>query len=523
MAGSILGTRVLRREDRVLVTGGGAYADDLRPAGRLVARFVRSSLAHARIVGVDTSAAAAIPGVVAVHTAATLGLGTVASRFPLDPHFDRPALARDVVRFQGEPIAVVVAESAAAAADGVAAVDVELDPLPVVIDAEAHLASGRAVLFPDRGSDVMVARPPSVDGLHDDDDIVVQARLLNTRMAVVPLECHAILAEPSAGGGLTLYVSTQGAHATRDGMAKSLGLDPADVRVVAPWVGGGFGAKGGWQVEHVVAAHLARALGRPVAWKEERSENLVSMHAREQLQYARLGLRDDGTITSLEVVIVANAGGYPGLGGLLPGATRLMAQGTYRIPKIQVGYATVATNKAPLGAFRGAGRPQATFLLERLVDLAARRLDIDPVALRRRNLLAAEEFPLTTATGAKYDCGDYLRALDTAVEVAGYNALRAEQAQRRERGDRHQLGIGVACYVEVTAGAGSTEFASVEVQPNGRVTLRVGTASHGQGHETTFAMIVADRLGVSIDEVDFVQSDTALVDHGGGTGGSRSA
>lgn len=523
MAGSILGTRVLRREDQVLVTGHGDYVDDLRPHGRLVVRFVRSELAHARIVGIEVSAAEAVPGVVAVHTGPTLGLGTVVSRFPLDAAFDRPALATGVVRYQGEPVAVVVAENAAAAADAVAAVDVDLDPLPVVMDPEAHLAGAEAVLFPDRGSDVVMSRFPAVEGLHDDDELLVQARLVNTRMAVVPLECHAVLAEPGPGDTLVLHVSTQGAHATRDGIARSLGMDPAAVRVIAPWVGGGFGAKGGWQVEHVVAAHLARTLGRPVSWKEERFENLVSMHAREQLQHVRLGLRADGTFTSLEAVLVADAGAYPGIGGLLPGATRLMAQGTYRIPRIQVDYATVATNKAPLGAFRGAGRPQATYLLERMVDLAARRLGVDPVELRRRNLLAADEFPLTTVTGAEYDCGDYVRSLDTAVAAAGYDELRAEQDRRRASGDPIQLGIGVACYVEVTAGGGSSEYASIEVHDTGRVTLRVGTASHGQGHETTFAMIVADRLGVDLDDIEFVQSDTALVDHGGGTGGSRSA
>lgn len=519
---SVMGTRVLRREDQVLLTGDAQFVDDLDTDGGLVACFVRSTQAHARILSIDTADALAVPGVVAVLTSADLDGLMAGSRFPMGPHLARSALASDVVRFQGEPVVVVLAESVYAASDALEAVIVEFDPLPVVLDPEASLEAGTAELFPEAGTDSIIVEFPSVDDLHEDADQLLIARFVNTRLSAVPLECHGIVAEPRGDGGVTIHVSTQGVHTTRGGLAEALGLDESMVDVVAPWVGGGFGAKGGWQAEHVVVAHLARKYERPVSWKETRSENLVSMQARDQIQHARLGLRSDGTITSLEAVAISDAGAYPGMGAMLPMATRLMAQGNYRIPKIQFDFAAVATNKAPLGAFRGAGRPQATYFVERLIDMAARELGLDPVEMRRRNLLQQDELPVTTATGADYDSGDYPLALETAVERIGYHQARQEQAQRRGAGDRKQLGIGVACYVEVTAPFGTSEFAGIAMLPNGRVQLRVGTGAHGQGHETTFAMIVADQLRVPVDAVDLIQSDTRLVERGMGTNGSRS-
>lgn len=520
--GSVMGTRVLRREDQVLLTGHARFVDDLDVDGALVACFVRSTQAHARILSIDAADASAVPGVVGVLTSADLDGLMAGSRFPMGPHLARSALAHDVVRFQGEPVAVVLAETLHAASDALEAVIVEFDPLPVVLDPEASLAAGAAELFPEAGSDSLIMKFPAVDDLHEDADQILTARFVNTRMSAVPLECHGIVAEPRGDGGVTMHVSTQGVHTTRGGLAEALGLDESLVDVVAPWVGGGFGAKGGWQPEHVVVAHLARTYGKPVSWKETRSENLVSMQARDQIQHARLGLRSDGTITSLEVIAISDAGAYPGMGAMLPMATRLMAQGNYRIPKIQFDCAAVATNKGPLGAFRGAGRPQATYFVERLIDMAARELALDPVDMRRRNLLQQHELPVTTATGAEYDSGDYPLALETAVERVDYARVRQEQAERRAAGDHKQLGIGVACYVEVTAPFGTSEFAGIEILPTGRVQLRVGTGAHGQGHETTFAMIVADQLRIPVDAVDLIQSDTRLVERGMGTNGSRS-
>jgi carbon-monoxide dehydrogenase large subunit len=273
-----------------------------------------------------------------------------------------------------------------------------------------------------------------------------------------------------------------------------------------------------------VAVAVARRLGRPVKWVESRSENLVAMpHGRGQVQYIELGLRRDGSIVGLRCRVIGDGGAYAGFGGALAGwTTKLMAQGPYRIPRIGYDVATVATNTTPMGAFRGAGRPEATAFLERVLDMAADELGLDPVEIRRRNFLPADGFPYQTLMGATYDSGDYDAALTEALRLVGYDALRAQQEERRRRGDRLLLGVGVAAYVEVTAGGNSQEWGSVEVQPDGTVTVKVGTSAHGQGHATAFAMLVADRLGVPMEAVRFVQADTALVPTGGGTGGSRS-
>ncbi len=522
MVGSILGTEVIRREDGTLLTGEGEYTGDLRPDGLLTACFVRSPVAHAAIGEIDLQAAADLPGVAGVFTAENIGVDQVKPRFPLDPHFVREPLASGQVRFVGEPVAMVVAETLSAAQDAADLVMVDFEPLAVSIDAEAVVAADEAVLFPERGSDAMIAAFGPVEGLHDEADRVVTARIVHNRMAVVPMETHALLADPT-GDQITLWASTQGAHPTRDGIAESLGIDPGQLRVIAPWVGGGFGAKGGWGPEHVTVVAAARLLGRPVVWNESRAENLVSMQARDQVHYARVGVTDDGRMVSLEVVAIVDAGAYPGLGAVLPFATRLMAPGVYGIDKVQFDYAVAATNRAPLGAFRGAGRPQATLTIERIADLAAAELGIDPVEFRRRNFLVPEDFPLVTPTGGAYDTGEYEKALDRACELVGYHDLRTEQAARRAAGDPVRLGIGVSSYVEVTAPVGQQEHAVVEVHPDGSATVSVGTASHGQGHETAFTMIVADRLGIDMDRIAFVQSDTALVARGDGTGGSRSA
>ncbi|MCY4433859.1 MAG: xanthine dehydrogenase family protein molybdopterin-binding subunit [bacterium] len=522
MAGSILGTEVIRREDGTLLTGEGLYTGDMRPDGLLTAYFVRSPVAHGMIQEVDVGAAAERPGVAAVHTASTIGVDQVKPRFPLDPHFSRGPLAGDHVRFVGEPVAMVVAETLAAAQDAADLIMVDYEPLPASMDAEAAIANGEAVLFPDRGSDSMIRTFDPVEGLHDGADRIITGRIVHNRMAVVPMETDAVLVDP-AGEQLTLWVSTQGAHNTRAGIAESLGLDNDEVRVIAPWVGGGFGAKGGWRVEHVAVAAAARQLGRPVVWTETRAENLISMQARDQVHYARLGVTDEGRMVSLEVMALVDAGAYPGLGGILPMITRVMASGVYGIKKVQFDYGLAATNRAPLGAFRGAGRPQATLTIERMADLAAAEMGIDPVEFRRLNFLAPEAFPLVTPTGGAYDTGEYEKALDRACELVGYEALRTEQAARRASGDSRRLGIGLSSYVEVTAPTGQEEHATVEVHPDGSATVSVGTSSHGQGHETAFTMIVADRLGIDMDRIAFVQSDTALVARGSGTGGSRSA
>ncbi|HEY2193206.1 MAG TPA: xanthine dehydrogenase family protein molybdopterin-binding subunit [Actinomycetospora sp.] len=537
MPGSILGTSVRRVEDPDLIRGRGTYVDNIVPPGALHVVFVRSPLAHARLEGVDVAKAREAPGVVAVLTGADLA--DVPDHRPfmvLNDACARPLLARGKVRFVGDMVAAVVATSRADAVDAAELVEVDYDPLDAVVDPEAALADGAPLQFEELDSNLAAGfrEPDDVRPL-DGADVVVRARILNQRLAVAPMEGNSVTALPGGASGatgegaydtydMTVQVSTQMPHGLRDQVARQWGWEPERVHVVAPHVGGGFGGKAGLAPEHAVVIEAARRLGRPVTWTETRSENLTAMpHGRGQVQYAELGLRRDGTIVGLRARVVGDAGAYAGFGGALAlGPTRNMAQGVYRIPTIAYDAAAVLTTTTPMGAFRGAGRPEAAAMLERLMDMAAVELDLDPAEIRRRNFLAPEEFPLTTVTGSLYDSGEYAKSLEKALELAGYDELRAEQARRRDRGDRVALGIGLAVYVEVTAGGGAQEYGKVSVDDDGGATVSVGTSAHGQGHATSFAMIVADRLGIPMEQVRFVQSDTALVPHGGGTGGSRS-
>jgi carbon-monoxide dehydrogenase large subunit len=535
--GSLLGTEVVRIEDPDLLTGHGTFIANLAVDGMLHLAFVRSSHAHARVEAIDSTDAVMVAGVVGVFTAADLGIPHFHSfGIALNEACARPALAEEKVRFTGDPVAVIVADTAAHAVDAADLVIVDYEPLPAVIDPEAALEPGAPLQFDEIGSNLAAGLrdPDDVDPLADA-EVVVRARLVNQRIAVVPLEGNAIAVIPDAAAGngrhgtadgerLTIYVSTQMPHLFQRLACRLFGLDRSAVWVIAPHVGGGFGGKAGITAEHAVAIAVARRLGRPVTWVEDRAENLVALpHGRGQVQYIEMGFTHDGTITGMHARIVGDAGAYGGFGGgLAIGPTRSMAQGVYRIPKIAYDAAIALTNTTTKGAFRGAGRPEATAFLERMMDLAADELDIDPVELRRRNLIGADEFPYTTLMGTTYDSGDYATPLTKVVELAGYDALRIEQSARRERGDRWQLGIGVSTYVEITAGGASSEYASVEVHDDGTVTVAAGTSAHGQGHATSFAMIVADQLHVPLESIRYVQSDTALVPRGGGTGGSRS-
>jgi aerobic carbon-monoxide dehydrogenase large subunit len=527
-AGRAGGRAVRRVEDPDLLRGRGTYVDNLRIAGTLHMAFVRSPLAHAVIDGIDVSRALEVPGVVAAYTAADLRIPRFHGFIALNETCARPPLADDKVRFVGEPVVAVVAETRAAAVDALEYVDVDYEPLPAVIDPEEALAEGAPLQFEELGTNVAagVREPDGTDPLAGA-DVVVRGRFVNQRVAVVPMEGNAITVVPGGDDDpfdVTVHVSTQMPHGFRDIAAKLFGLEPERMRVVAPHVGGAFGGKAGVAAEHAVAIAAARALGRPVSWVETRSENMVAMpHGRGQVQYVEMGFTRDGAIVGLRCRMVGDAGAYAGFGGaLVLGSTYTMAQGVYRIPAI--GYDAVAalTNTTPMGAFRGAGRPEAAAYLERIMDMAAAELKLDPVEIRRRNLLPPDAFPYTTQVGTTYDSGDYATPLEEALRVVGYQELRAEQAARRERGDARLLGIGVGVYVEVTAGGGQEEYAAVEVHEDGTVTVTVGTSAHGQGHATSFSMIVADRLGVPMESVRFVQSDTAVVPRGGGTGGSRS-
>jgi len=514
---------VLRTEDPTLLTGQARYLDDLELPGALHAVFARSEIAHGRLVTVHTDEAATVPGVVAVLTAADLGIAPHQGFVAVHPDFVRPPLADGVVRFVGEAIAIVVAETASAAADGAAAVWADYEALPAVIDPEQAFGDA-GIIFPDHGSNqALVVTDPAPLDLESISDVVVRGRYVNQRVAVVPIEPNGCAAVPGDDGRLTFYASTQMPHGLHGQLAEVLGVEPSTLRVIAPQVGGGFGGKAGVCAEYSAVAGAARRLDRPVTWSPARSDDLVAQpHSRGQIQYAELGCRRDGTFTGLRVRLVGDSGAYPGVGAYLPAGTKRMSNGTYRFPAIQFDVVVAVTNTTPMGAYRGAGRPEATALLERLVDHAAHELGIDPIELRRRNLIADDSFPFSTLTGLTYDTGRYATPLDAAAEAVGYDELRRQQADRLANGARVTLGIGVAAYVEITAGGGASEFGAVEVHEDGSATVRAGTSAHGQGHQTAFAMLVNDQTGIPIDRIRLVDGDTDLVPQGGGTGGSRS-
>ncbi len=522
--GSILGNAVLRREDPSLLTGEDQFYDDLAVEGLGFVHFVRSPYAHANIGPIDTSEAEAMDGVVGVWTADSLDMPSFQGFAMFPETLNRPPLAKGKVRFVGDIVAVVVADSREAGADAVEAVFVDYDPLPVVVDIEKALEDGAPVLFEEYGSNMIfeTAIEPEGDPFEGADH-VTEVRVVSQRLAGVPMEANGCVAIPE-GDQMTVYISCQNPVAVKDGMAAMAGIDPANLRVAAPAVGGGFGPKAGAYVEQFITTRLAKDLDRPLKWTEERSENMVSMaHGRAMVMYGKLGLKNDGTITGLDVDIVADAGSYPAIGAFLTMFTQWMIQGVYKIPRIAFHARSAATNTTFTAAYRGAGRPEATQLLERIIDAAADDLGIDPAEIRRKNFLQPEDFPLTTICGSNYDCGEYEKALDAALEASDYQSLLAEQARRREAGDVKQLGIGVSAYVEVTAPAGlHVEYGAVEVNDDGTVTARVGTSAHGQGHITAFSMIISDMLGVPMDDITVLQSDTAEIPRGSGTMGSRS-
>jgi carbon-monoxide dehydrogenase large subunit len=517
---------VLRNEDESLLRGAGLYLDDLR-FGQVFAVFVRSTEASAGIRAVRTAAAAGAEGVVAVATAADLVVPPVRAHASglLPAVFDRPPLARGVVRFVGEPIAVVVARTLAAAVDAAELVEIDYEPAAVVVDTEAALRDDAPLLFPDHGTNLAFEFAHADAGALDDADVIVGGRFVNQRVAPAPMETYGVLAVPEPDGRLTVWASTQRVHALRDDVSGALGLAPDRVRVVTPLVGGAFGGKYDTPAEVIVIAALARRLARPVAWRETRSENLVTMgHGRSQVQYADLGLTGEGHIVGLRCRLVGDAGAYPALGALVPSMAVRMLPWVYGIGRLDARCLGVATNTSPMGAYRGPGRAEAGALVERLVDQAAVELGMDPVELRRRNLIPPEAFPYRTVTGMVYDVGEYRRALDTAVDLAGYDLVRREQAQRRQARATRALGIGVAMWLDITPSNRPGEYAAVDIDSaadgDPDVVVRAGTCD--QSHATTWGIIVSSVLGIPADRVQLLPSDTAEVPTGTGTGSARS-
>ncbi len=525
MTRTVLGHTVHRTEDASLLDGSARYIDDIAVAsGAVWAVFVRSAFAHADLLAVDVRAARAAPGVFAAFTAADLELPPLRAMAG-NGALDRPLLAGERVRFVGEPVAVVVAETRAQAFDAAELVVIDADPLPVITDAFAGMEPDAALLFPAFGANETTGRTPAARGEGwPEAEVVVRARVHNHRIAPVPIEPNGCVAIPSAGtaeGRIDVWASTQSVFGVRREIATALGVDESAVVVRAPAVGGGFGAKGGVYIEQLVVAVLARELGRAVAWVETRHENLVNMtHGRGQVHDVEIGARRDGTVAGLRVVGVADVGAYPIRGAFVPMVTRFMGSGTYRIPAIEFHALIALTNTTPTGPYRGAGRPEAAALLERSLDILAGALDLDPVTIRRRNFIPPAVFPYQTPTGAVYDTGDYTLALDTALRESNYDGWRAEQATRRARNDVRQLGIGIGYYVEVS-GRGS-EYGAVRIEPDGTATVVTGSVPNGQGHETAWAQIASAVLGVPFEDVRVLHSDTAIVPHGVGTFGSRS-
>jgi carbon-monoxide dehydrogenase large subunit len=532
---SILGTRVLRTEDPGFLTLGAVYTDDVKDpqlAGACHVFFVRSPIAYARIRAVDVTAALDAPGVLAAFTGADLAdLPLQGAPIPglINDKMGQPPLARDVVRFVGEAVAVVVTETRAQGEDAAELVDVDYDPLPPMLD-PAQAADSPVLLFAEAGSNIAASFGDAAaldPGLFDGCETVVSADIVNQRIAPAPMETRAAAAVWGPDGRLTAWIPNQGAQNTRGALAALLGIDQAAVRIITPDVGGAFGAKFGADPEHAVVCWVARQLGRPARWAETRTENLVAMvHGRGQQQRITIGGRRDGTVTAYRLEIVQDAGAYPRFGAFLPMMTRMMTPGPYAIDRAEAVARSVVTTTTPVGAYRGAGRPEATAALERAVDLFAAEIGLDPADVRRKNLLPKFTEPHETAFGALYDSGDYAAALDRALAAAGYAELRAEQGRRRAAGDLWQLGIGLACYVEITGpGAeegGPRENAQIEVHADGTATILTGTSPHGQGHVTVWAMLASDELGIDVDKITVKWGDTDLVPEGGGTGGSRS-
>ncbi len=521
---SILGNRVLRKEDPKFLTSGGTYVDDLPLPGAAHVTYVRSTMAHARLLAVDVSEARRATGVVDILTNADIDLEPVKPDMAmLNQAMTRPWLADGVVRFVGEPIVAIISETRAQGIDAAELVEIDYDPLPVVVTPE-HSLTGETVLFPDAGSNMVLELAFGRDEtLFDGCDVVVKQRIVNQRVAPCPLEVRAAATRWEDNGRVTHWASTQSPHSVRDDIANHFKLDPALVHVISPDVGGGFGAKIGVYPDELLVVWLARRIGRPLRFVESRSESMLGLgHGRAQIQELELGGNRDGAIVAYRLNVLQDAGAYPRIGSVLPFMTRTMLTGVYGIRKGEFNSRSVVTNTVPVVAYRGAGRPEAAAAIERGIELFSAEIGMDSAEVRRKNLVGKDEFPYITATGTTYDCGDYERALDLALEASGYQELRAEQKRRRDAGDPVQMGIGLSVYVEITSGIGGDEYGAVEIHPDGSATAKTGTSPHGQGLVTAFAMLVSEQLGIPMENIEVIHGDTDVIPHGLGTMGSRS-
>src|SRR6266550_3083835 len=530
-----VGQRVKRTEDPRLIKGLAHYVDDIKLPDILHVAFVRSLYAHARISSVDASEALKAPGVVAVFAgkdvAEKIGPVPCASALPDLKVPDYRVLATDKALFVGHPIAAVVATDKYLARDAVDLISVDYEELPVVVDVE-QAAEGGALVHENFGDNIaykLTSGEGDIDAAMKAADKIVSQKMIHQRLAPIAMEGRGVLARYFPGEEeLTVWSSTQIPHLLRTQLALMIGIPENKLRVITPEVGGGFGSKLNVYAEEALLGWISMQLGKPVKWIESRRENVqATIHGRAQVGTIEVGCKNDGTITGLRYNVFADLGAYHQLlTPAIPTLTGLMLSGAYRIPAIQINVTGVFTNKMSTDAYRGAGRPEATHVVERAVDLVAAELNMDPVAVRRKNFPGPEEFPFQTATGLDYDSGDYEAALNKAQGIVGYAKLRDEQRKGREGG--RLMGIGVSTYVEICAlgpsaamPAGGWESATVRIEPTGKVTVLTGASPHGQGQETSFAQIAADELGVDLHDVTVIHGDTAVVQYGIGTFGSR--
>ncbi|MET8808756.1 molybdopterin cofactor-binding domain-containing protein [Streptomyces sp. NPDC004546] len=541
-----VGRRRLRKEDARLITGQTNWTDNIQVAGLLHLAILRSPMAHARLTRVDVSPALERPGVVAAFTGADLaeGLGSLPCAWPVTENIvlpDHPSVAVDEVRYAGDPVAVVVARDRYAAADALEAIEVDYDPLPPVLDLEAALAEGAPLVHADKGTNRCYTWPlatgESFEAVRDRAEVVLKRRYHQQRLIPNAMEPRAVVVTPlAASGEYTVYSATQIPHILRIMLSTVTGIPEHKLRVIAPDVGGGFGSKLQVYGEEALALAVARKLGRPVKWTESRSEGaLATHHGRGMIQDVEIAATREGKLLGLKVDLLADMGAYLML--VTPGIPILgafMYPAIYKMDAYDFTCTGVFTTRTPTDAYRGAGRPEATFAIERIMDELAAELGLDPVELRRRNWIRHEEFPYTSIAGLTYDSGNYEAATDKALALFGYDDLRAEQHKRNERGDPVRLGIGVSTYTEMCGlapsrvlrdlryGAGGWEAASIRMLPTGKVEVVTGTSPHGQGHETCWSQIAADVLGVPFEDVEVLHGDTKAAPQGMDTYGSRS-
>ncbi len=531
-----IGQKVKRTEDPRLIQGLGHYVDDVKLADTAHVVILRSPHAHAKINSINTDAAKAAPGVLAVYTGADVagkvGYVPCAAALPDLKVPKYPVLASGKVIFVGQPVAAVVATDKYKARDAADLIEIDYDPVDPVVDAEAAVNPGGPIIHEEFGTNVAFvhgAGSGDVDAAFKQADKIVTQKLNHQRLAPISVEPRGVLAQYFPGEDqLNLWSSTQIPHLMRTQVAIMLGMAENRVRVITPEVGGGFGCKLNVYAEEALLGWIAIQVKKPVKWIEGRRENLAAtIHGRSQTGTVEVAVKNDGTLLGLRYDVVADLGAYHQLlTPAIPTLTGLMLSGCYKIPAISMKCTGVFTNKMATDAYRGAGRPEATYLVERIMDCVAKELNMDPIELRRKNFPKPEEFPFATACGVVYDSGDYEKALDKAMEMADYKAMRAEQAAARAQG--RLLGIGVSTYVEICAmgpsaamPAGGWESATVRVEPTGKVTVLTGISPHGQGEETAFAQIIGDMLGIDMNDVLVIHGDTSIVQYGIGTFGSR--